>query len=144
MRLCEEHQTQKATSNLEDPQTQHILRDPDSTLNMSSSIVVSIKGSEYSFIFFWPSVETDKGHQGQREWTNTSSFSKGFSNDYPTKSSISGNDPTPLIWCFSTTLNALTLFSNVSQIPAYERSWRPEEDQQDSVILLCHYSAKIK
>jgi len=63
------------------------------------------QGSEYNFLFFWPRVETDKELQGQREWTDTSNFNNGFSNDYPSKLSISGNGPTSLIWSFSMTLN---------------------------------------
>ena len=105
-------------------------------LTLSSSIVVHIKGSEHSFVFFLPRVETDKRLHKLEEWMDTSCFSKGFSNDYPTELSISGNGLTSLIWSFSTTLYALALFSNVSQILAYIRSWRSWR----ILTILCYFN----
>jgi len=101
------------------------LRDPNSTPDLSSFIDIHIKGSKFKFIFFLPHVQTDKGLQRQYEWTNTFFISNRFLNDYPTKLLISGNGTKSLTWSFSMNLNALAHFSNVSEIPAYLRSWRP-------------------
>jgi len=48
---------------------------------------------------------------------------------------------TSLIRSFSTTLTALALLSNVSQILAYIRSWRLEEQEQDCALTLPNQNA---
>jgi len=42
-----------------------------------------------------------------------------------------------LVQSFSTTLFAMTLFSNVSQITAYKRSWRLEKEEEETRV--CYF-----
>jgi hypothetical protein len=49
------------------------------------------------FLHFWSCVDTKKERQGQIEWTNNSSFCKGFSNVFSTTLSKSRNIPTLMI-----------------------------------------------
>ena len=65
------------------------------------------------FIFFWSCPETNKELQGQKEWLDNSSCSKGISNVPSMTLSILDNIPTSLIWRFSTTLNALAPFQRL-------------------------------
>jgi len=120
------HQTRKTF------RLQKHLRDPDSMSTLSSSVAVHIKGFEHSFVFFWPRVETDKGYflfqQRIFKWLSNIIIHIV-------------NGSTSLIWSFSTTLYALTLFSNVSQIHVYIRSWRPW--RRLTILILCYFNCVI-